>query len=54
MNTAMWHFVVKQEYNDGTLSKYDQEPKPQPRQCSLNVFAKYMFNENYSKEHTVI
>ena len=54
IHTAMWHYAVKQEYNDGTLSKYDQEPKPQPSQCSFNVFAKYMFNENYSKEHTVI
>jgi hypothetical protein len=54
IHRAMWHFAVKQEYKDGTLSKYDQEPKPQPSQCSFNVFAKYMFNENYSKEHTVI
>lgn len=53
IHNAIWHMFVKQEHRDGTLSKYET-PQPQPSQCSLNVFAKYLYNDKFSKEYTVI
>lgn len=54
IHKALWIMFVKKEYSDGTLSEYDKNPKPQPSQCAFNVFAKYLYNDNFNKNHTVI